>query len=162
MPPLGASLTDVESDLAGWRVIADGDPALSTQVHDGERVVEAMLSHEVRRTQWATLTGWESSQWCRQALGTWSATLRKRPTTLTAKPRRSWARALVAASVVRRKDGEGSPAGFDGESIGDDLLTWLPAVREPGSRAAAVDVTRIADAQAVLLARELMAMEPVR
>ena len=121
-----------------------------------------MLGHEVQRTRWSTLTAWQSSQWNRQALGTWTATLRKRPATLGARPRRFWARALVAASVVRRKDGEDLPGNFDGESIGDDLLAWLPAVREPGSRAAAVDVSRMADAQAVLLARDLMAMEPLR
>ena len=159
---LGASVAEVHADIAAWRVMTEADPLLSAQVRDGQRVVETLLGHQVQRTAWSTLTAWQSSQWDRQALGAWTATLRKRPATLNARPRRFWARALVAASVIRRKDGEHAPGGLDGESIGDDLLTWLPAIREPGSRASAVDVTRIADAQAVLLARDLMALEPLR
>ncbi len=54
---LGASLTDVESDIAAWRVMAEADPALSAQVRDGQRVVEAMLGHEVRRTRMVNADG---------------------------------------------------------------------------------------------------------
>ena len=159
---LGAPLADLHADSAAWRVVAESDPALASYVGDGQRVVEAMLTHDVRRSRWPTLTAWDSSQWGRQALGTWTSMLRKRPAVLTSKPRRSLARALVAASAIRRKDGESAAAAFDGESIAEDLLTWLPAVRESGSRAAGIDVTTIAGAQAVLLARELMAVEPLR
>jgi hypothetical protein len=158
---LGASVTEVASAIDSWRLIVGADPALAALVLGGQRVVEAMLSHHVQRTPWSTLTEWQSSQWDRQALGMWTATLRKRPVTLAARPRRSWPRFLVAASVARRKDGEDLRA-FDGESVGEDLLTWLPAVREAGSRATGADVTKVADAQAVLLARELMAVEPLR
>lgn len=158
---LGAPLTELEADITAWRVLAEADPSLSAHVRCGEAVVDAMLSHEVRRSRWSALTAWDASQWGRQSLGTWTATLGKRPPTLTARPRRSWVRALVAASVVRRKDAEAA-AVFDGESMADDLLTWLPAVREPGSRAGAADVTTIAGAQALLLARDLMAAEPLR
>jgi hypothetical protein len=134
---------------------------LSASVRDGQQVVAAMLHRDVRRSRWPSLTAWEPSQWSRQSLGTWMTTLRKRPATITARPKRAWARALVAASVVLRRDGEDAAA-FDGDSIADDLLTWLPAVREPGSRAAGSDATAIAAAQAVLLARELMVLEPLR
>lgn len=159
---LGAPLIDLEADIATWRALAEGDPLLAAQVLAGQRVVDAMLGHEVRRNRWTTLAAWDASQWGRQALATWAGTLRKRPAAPTARPRRSWTRALVAASVMRRKDGEEAATAFDGEAIADDLLTWLPAVREPGSRAAATDVTAIASAQAVLLARDLMAAEPLR
>ena len=158
---LGAPLTDICADLAAWQVLADGEPALSASVRDGQQVVEAMLRRDVRRSRWPSLTAWEPSRWSRQSLGTWMTTLRKRPATITARPKRAWARALVAASVVLRRDGEDA-ATFDGDSIADDLLTWLPAVREPGSRAAGSDATAIAAAQAVLLARELMVLEPLR
>jgi hypothetical protein len=159
---LDAPLAELDADITAWRVLAEGDPALAANVRAGQRVVEAMLGHEVRRTRWPTLAAWDASQWGRQALGAWTETLRKRPTTLTARPRRSWARALVAASGVRRKDGEAAAAAFDGESMAEDLLAWLPAVREPGSRAGAADVITIAGAQAVLLARDLMDAEPLR
>jgi len=158
---LGAPLNDLEADIATWRVLAEGDPALAAHVRAGQQVVEAMLAREVRRNTWSTLAAWDASQWGRHALGTWTAMLRKRPAAPAARPRRFWARALVAASVLRRKDGEDGAA-FDGESIAVDLLTWLPAVREPGSRAAVTDVTTIAGAQALLLARDLMAAEPLR
>jgi hypothetical protein len=158
---LGASLADVDADVAAWRARAEADPALTTLCRDGQRVVEALLTHDVRRSRWPALTAWDSSQWGRPTLGAWMATLPTRPPVLTARPRRSWARALVAASIIRRKDGDNAAA-FDGESIAEDLLTWLPAVREPGSRAADVDVTSIASAQAVRLARDLMDAEPLR
>ena len=42
-----------------------------------------------------------------------------------------------------------------------DLLTWLPVMREPGSRAAHDTVSGRVAAQGVALARELMEAEPL-
>ena len=67
----------------------------------------------------------------------------------------------MAASVLRRKDGECGRSGLDGESLADDLLTWLPAVREPGSRASRDGAGVLAATQAATLARELMDAEPL-
>ena len=63
--------------------------------------------------------------------------------------------------MLRRKDGEAAPAGFDGSSIGTALLGWLPMVREGGSRSAREDVKPRVTAQAVALARDLMDAEPL-
>jgi hypothetical protein len=157
----GAPLADLGTDISAWRARVEGDADLAAQVRAGRRVVEALANHDRPSMRWSALTAWDAPQWGRQALGTWTATLRKRPPGLTAKPRRVWARALVAASVMRRKDAEDAADAFDGESIAEDLLTWLPAVREPGSRAVDVDVTAIARTQAVRLARDLIAAEPL-
>ena len=157
---LGATTEDLQADVARWQSLVARDCVLAAMVEDGRRLVQALVDLEVRRSTWATLAAWDPSQWDRKALGTWTTTLSTRPAVAPVKPRRAWARALVAASLVRRKDGEGSDA-FDGEAVGDDLLTWLPAVREPGSRATHDSVSGRVAAQGIALARDLMEAEPL-
>jgi hypothetical protein len=129
-------------------------------IEDGRRVVRTFLDHQVRRTPWTALTDWAPAQWGRAGLRQWVDRLSHRPATPPPRPRRSSSRLLVAASVLRRLDAD-ADAAFDGAGIGNDLLTWLPVVREPGSRAATVDQTAHVQAQGVSLARDLIAMELV-
>jgi hypothetical protein len=156
---LGTSTGDLRADIATWEDCVDRDPALTAMTAAGRRVVVSLLQADVRRTGWTTLASWDPTAWDRKTLGTWTAALPKRPATLTTRPRRAWARALVAASVLRRKDDDG--ATLDGESMADDLLTWLPAVREPGSRALPDGVSALVATQAASLARDLMDAEPL-
>lgn len=156
----GASTDDLQADADRWERLVSADSTMASMVADGRRVVEAFLAHEVCRMSWLTLADWDASQWQRSSLRTWLEQLPRRPAVAPPRPRRSWARMLVAASVLRRKDGEGQPV-LPGADIGEDLLTWLPVVREPGSRAAGDEVTSRVQAQGVALARELMAMEPM-
>ena len=153
--------TDVAADVARWQAVVDGDPRLAAMTADGRRVVEALLQVTVRRLSLPALAAWDPASWDRAALRPWVSTLPRRPATPSARPRRAWARSLVAASVLRRKDGQTAPTGLQGEAIADDLLTWLPAVREPGSRASRDDVAGRVAAQGVTLARDLMDAEPL-
>lgn len=158
---LGTSTADVAPDIAAWHACVDRDPVLTAMTAAGRRVVESLLQADVRRMAWTTLASWDPAAWDRKALGAWTATLPKRPAVVTTRPRRAWARTLMAASVLRRKDGESGRSELDGESLADDLLTWLPAVREPGSRASHDGVAALAAAQAATLARDLMDAEPL-
>jgi hypothetical protein len=157
---LGAGTTEVQPEIAGWQALVARDPALVAMVESGDRVVRALIGQDVRRAPWATLAAWEPSQWDRPALGRWARTLASRPAAAPARTRRASARALVAASVLRRKDGESAP-GFDGGAVGDDLLAWLPAMREPGSRATHDSATANVAAHGLALARDLMDAEPL-
>lgn len=157
---LGASTDELQGAETHWRTLVARDTTLTALVEDGRRVVHAMLDSEVRRSTWRDLAAWDASQWTRRTLGTWVATMSGRPTVSPARPRRSWVRALMAASVLRRKDANES-ADFDGTAIGSDLLCWLPLVREPGSRDTRdASVGRIT-AQGATLARHLMEAEPL-
>ena len=148
-------LTEVEPH---WQALVARDATLVSLVDDGRRVVKAMLDAGVRLMPWASLTAWEAPPWTRKALGTWVSTMSGRPKSEPARPRRAWARHLVAASVLRRKDGN-ARADFDGAAIAADLLAWLPLVREPGSRAMdGVSPDRVR-AQGAALARRIMEVE---
>ncbi len=157
---LGASTAEVQAEIAAWQALVARDPALVAMVESGDRVVRALIGQDVRRAPWTTLAAWEPSQWDRTALGAWTRTLARRPAAAPARTRRASARALVAASLLRRKDGE-IASGFDGGAVGDDLLAWLPAMREPGSRATHDGVTANVAAQGLALARDLMDAEPL-
>lgn len=157
---LGASTTEVQAEIAVWQALVARDPALVAMVESGDRVVRALIGQDVRRAPWTTLAAWEPSQWDRPALGPWTKALARRPAAAPARTRRASARALVAASVLRRKDGDIAP-GFDGGAVGDDLLAWLPALREPGSRATHDGVAANVAAQGLALARDLMDAEPL-
>lgn len=158
---LGATTRDMQPDTAVWQARVDGDPALGAQLRDGCRVVDALLAHRIGGTTVTRLAAWDPAQWGRHALLPWTATLASRPATFTARGRRVWPRLLLAASVLRRKEGEATAARFDGTAIGDDLLTWLPAAREPGARPSHPDLTATMCTQAAALARDLMAAEPL-
>jgi hypothetical protein len=82
---------------------------------------------------------------------------------VTGKPRRVWARELIAAAVMRRKAGELAGRDFDGGALAADLLTWLPVVREPGTRAAGAPAAATGDAaqHGVALARHLIEAVPL-
>ncbi len=158
---LGATTREMAPDIAAWQARVDADPVLAGQWRDGCRVVDALRAHRYGQTPLASLGAWDPAQWRRQALLPWAATLATRPATFMAKARRVWPRLLLAASVLRRKEGEASPAGFDGVAIGEDLLAWLPPAREPGARPSHGDYTATARTQAAALARDLMAAEPL-
>lgn len=157
---LGAATDDLDADVARWQLLASRDPAIAAMAEDGCRVVEALIAQDVRRSRWASLTAWDPAQWDRKGLGSWTTTMARRPAVAPARTRRVWARSLVAASVLRRKDGE-SLDHFDGQAVGEDLLAWLPAVREPGARATHDAVSGRVAAQGVALARALMEAEPL-
>jgi hypothetical protein len=72
-------------------------------------------------------------------------------------------RAAVAAAVLRRRDADANSqaATFDGERLGADLLAWLPALREGGTRSRGAVSTAVIDAQCAALARDLMDAEPL-
>jgi hypothetical protein len=158
---VGASTADVQSQITTWQEIVDRHPELAAALEGGRRVVDALLTHDVQRIGWPVLAAWDAPRWARQALGAWTARLVKRPEALAARPRREWPREIVAASVLRRKDAERTPAGLEETSIGHDLLGWLPVVREGGSRSGRDDVKPRVAAQAVALARDLMDAEPL-
>jgi hypothetical protein len=151
----------VRSAIAEWRARVDGDTSLDTQVRHGCLVVDALLAQGICRTPLATLAAWDARQWGRQALLPWVATLTRRPAAFTTRARRVWPRLLLAASVLRRKDGGAGPTALDGQAIGDDLLAWLPPARESGARPAHPDHTAAVSSQAAMLARDLMAAEPL-
>jgi hypothetical protein len=156
---LGATTDDLARDEARWQALVAPDPWLAEMTDGGRRVVQAFIDHTVRRSTLTTLTGWEPPQWDRQALATWVTAL-ARPAAAPARPRRESPRALIAASVLLRKDGDGR-ADFDGAALATSLLAWLPAVRESGSRATQDGATAKVAAQGLTLARALMEAEPL-
>ena len=158
---LGASLGDVRAEIETWEALAGADAATTARVADGRRVVDALLSAPVRRLAWSQLAAWEPAAWTRQGLLPWTTAMARRPAAAPGKPRRAWARALVAGAVQRRRAADRTADAFDGDALGDDLLTWLPAVREPGTRATATVASRVIAAQGDALARALMDAEPV-
>jgi hypothetical protein len=157
---LGAATDDLERDETRCQNLVTRDPVLAAMAADGRRVVQALMDHEVRRAMWPTLTAWAPANWDRKALAAWVTTLGKRPSSPPARPRRAWARSLVAASVLERKHAD-DRSDFDGTGLAASLLTWLPEVREGGSRATQDVVTARVAAQGVSLARALMEAEPL-
>lgn len=156
---LGASTSELDAEEAHWQALVAREPSLAAMADDGRRVVQALIAHTVRRATWSMLTGWEPAQWQRQSLGTWVSSLAQ-PATAPVRTRRAWPRALVAASVLVRKDGN-RRADFDGAALARSLLAWLPVVRESGSRATQDGVADRIAAQGLSLARALMEAEPL-
>ncbi|BCS35920.1 hypothetical protein TBR22_A51550 [Luteitalea sp. TBR-22] len=158
---LGAPLDDLQTELARWQAVVDADASLSASAQAGRHVVEALLTERVQRSSWRDLADWAPGDWRRKALLPWSQRLTSRPATPEPKPRRADIRAAVAATVMRRRDGDATPTAFDGDGIGADLLAWLPALRERGTRGAAGVPTAVLEAQCAALARDLMDAEPL-
>ena len=158
---LGGPLDDLHADVAGWQAVIDADADLSAMTAAGYRVVDALLSEAVHRSSWTELSGWSPTVWHPKALSAWTRKLRSRPVAADPKPHRANARAAVASCVMRRRAGDAAPTTFEGDAIADDLLTWLPALREPGRRSSGVVPAAVLETQCEALARDLMDAEPL-
>jgi hypothetical protein len=158
---LGCALAAVQDEVTRWKAIVAPRPELLAEVRVGARVVDALLGHPVHGQAWTALTAHDASRWKTSSLQAWTTRLAQRPARVTGKVKRAWAREVVAAGVLRRKTGEALGRGFDGEGLASDLLAWLPAVREPGTRATAASAGPAAARHGVALARQLMEAEPL-
>ena len=65
---VGASTADVQPQIATWQGIVDRHPDLAVQLRDGQRVVDALLQHDVHRIAWPRLAAFDPSRWAGQAL----------------------------------------------------------------------------------------------
>jgi hypothetical protein len=159
---VGTPLDDLKADIAHWQQMVDADASLKAMTAAGRLVVEGLVAHRVRRSSWVDLAAWAPAEWSRKALTPWGQQLATRPARAASRPHRWWVRAAVAAAVMRRRaaDASNNATTFDGERLGTDLLTWLPALRESGMRSHSV-VPAAIDAQCAALARDLMDAEPL-
>ena len=159
---IGDSLKSLRDDIAAWQGLVAPQPEALAQVRAGVAVVDALLAHVVYGRTWVSLTGHDPARWKASSLQAWAGRLSQRPAQVTGKPRREWARELIAAGVMRRKAGELTGRDFEGDALAADLLTWLPVVREPGTRAASGPAPATGAAQhGIALARQLMEAEPL-
>ena len=158
---LGCTPAIIQDDVASWKALVAPHPDVLADLRDGVRVVDALLGQEVKGRPWTTLTAHDASRWTASSLQAWAGRLAQRPARVAGKGRRVWAREVIAAGVMRRKAGEALGRGFDGEGLASDLLEWLPAVREPGTRAARAEASPEAASHGMALARHLMEAEPL-
>jgi hypothetical protein len=160
---VGAPLDDLQAEIAHWQQMVDADASLMAMTAAGRLVVEGLVAHRVRRTSWVDLAAWVPAAWSRTALTPRGRQIATRPATPDPRPQRWWVRAAVAAAVLRRRDADANSqaATFDGERLGADLLAWLPALREGGTRSRGAVSTAVIDAQCAALARDLMDAEPL-
>jgi hypothetical protein len=158
---LGHGAGPVDSLVPAWRAFVDGDPRQCARVHDGAIVVDALLAMPAGAGAWQARTAHEPARWTTASLQPWVARLPTRPAGLPGKPRRRWAREVIAAGLVRRRDADHAGRPFDGEALASDLLEWLPAVREGGGRATTGEPIGHSAARGAALARTLMAAEPL-
>jgi hypothetical protein len=158
---LGLGTGPVEDGVPLWRALVDADPQQAGRVRDGGRLVDALLATPVEARTWQARTAHEPARWTSASLQPWVARLPTRPAAPPGKPRRRWAREVMAAAVLRRRRTAASGSTFDGESLASDVLSWLPAVREPGARSTPAESNVRTAARGAALAQTLMAAEPL-
>ena len=159
---LGHNAGPVDDAVPAWRALVDGDPQQAARVRDGGRLVDALLSSPAGARTWQARTAHEPARWTPASLQTWVTRMPTRPAVAPGKPRRRWAREVMAAGVLRRRAADGTqPGAFDGAALASDLLAWLPAVREAGARSTTAEPTVRTAARGAALAQTLMAAEPL-
>lgn len=149
-------------DDGPWRSLVSHDAASVQREADGCRVVDALLAQTVRGQTLETLVDHDPRRWrADKALRTWADRLAVRvPGGPSGRPRRVWAREVMAAAVMARAAGEHAPRDFNGAALGASLLALLPAVREPGSRAVTGSSSADLAASGRALALAVMQAEP--